>query len=221
MAKLSYAQVYGLARGAGLGRDAAITATAVAFAESGGNSAAVGDVNLQDATWGPSIGLWQIRSMKDDRGTGNVRDATRLKQPSFNARSMATISSNGRDFGPWSVYKSGAYRAHLAAARKAAGGSSGPWPDVPAAGGATGAATGSGGGSGGIRAPHPTRGDTQTAGWDWSPLPGDDGLPGYFDDLLGAAGDEIRGAVLQGVVLASLVALGGTLIVLGAWRAVQ
>lgn len=204
MATFTHAQVYQLARRAGLGRQAAITATAIAFAESGGNSDAVGDKALQDRTWGPSIGLWQIRSLRADSGTGRPRDADRLHEPDFNARAMVSISSQGTTWSPWSTYKSGAYRSHLAAAEKAAHGGGGGYPTGPAA-------------------PVPTRGTGGVAdsGWDWTPLPGDDGLPGYFDDLLGAAGDSVRGAVVQGVVLAALVGLGGSLIVLGAWRAVQ
>lgn len=79
-------------------------AIAIAMAESGGNPNAEGDKTLQNATWGPSIGLWQIRSLKAESGKGTVRDGTRLKDPTFNAKSMASISRNGVDWGPWSTW---------------------------------------------------------------------------------------------------------------------
>lgn len=115
MTTLSPAQLYTLARNAGLSAAAATTATAVALAESGGRSDAVGDVNLQDGTWGPSVGPWQIRTLKAETGTGGPRDITRLTDPATNAASMAAISSGGSNFGPWSTYNNGAYRQFLGA----------------------------------------------------------------------------------------------------------
>lgn len=122
MARLTYAQVYALARRTGLDHPKAIIATAIAGGESGLDPAAVGDRSLQTATWGPSVGLWQVRSLNADTGTGRTRDRTRLADPAFNARSMFSISEGGRDWSPWSVYKSGTYRKHLPAAQAAAGG---------------------------------------------------------------------------------------------------
>jgi hypothetical protein len=113
VATLSPAQIYALARNAGLPAVAATLATAVALAESGGRTDAMGDVGLQDATWGPSVGLWQIRSLKAQYGTGQPRDASRLTDPQFNASSMASISGGGKNFGPWSTYKNGAYKKYL------------------------------------------------------------------------------------------------------------
>ena len=69
------AEIYALARGAGLGHDPAVTATAIALGESGGDPGAVGDLTLQNATWGPSIGLWQVRSVKAEKGTGDDLEA--------------------------------------------------------------------------------------------------------------------------------------------------
>lgn len=114
MSRLTIPQVYALARDAGLDPAAAVIATAIAIGESGLRTDAVGDVALQDATWGPSIGLWQIRSLRAESGTGGPRDATRLTDPRFNARSMASISSAGRSWRPWTVFTSGAWRRHLA-----------------------------------------------------------------------------------------------------------
>lgn len=116
---LSGVQVAALARGAGFVGGALVTAVAVARAESGWRPGAVGDTALVNATWGPSIGLWQIRSLNADRGTGRPRDALRLTDPAFNARSAHTISDAGRNWGPWTVYRTGAYRQFLADAERA------------------------------------------------------------------------------------------------------
>lgn len=113
MTALSPAQLYALARNAGLSATAATTATAVALAESGGRSDAVGDVALEDGTWGPSVGPWQIRSLKAQTGTGGPRDVTRLSDPAFNAASMASISGGGKNFGPWTTYTKGTYKKFL------------------------------------------------------------------------------------------------------------
>ena len=98
-----------LALEAGLPRDHKTlqTAVAIALAESEGRVNAEGDGALQDATWGPSIGLWQIRSLKAESGKGTPRDATKLKDPLFNARSMVAISGGGKNWKPWSVYTTG------------------------------------------------------------------------------------------------------------------
>lgn len=128
MAVLTLGQVVTLARGAGLPPDKAITAAAIAAAESGLRSDALGDTGITNATWGPSVGLWQVRSLRAEYGTGRSRDQARLSDPAFNARAMFDISSAGRNWSPWSVYNSGAYRAHLAAAAAAAGGTSSSTP---------------------------------------------------------------------------------------------
>jgi hypothetical protein len=106
-------EVYQLCRDAGLGHEQAITATAIAWAESGLNPAAVGDMALVDTVWGVSLGLFQIRSLHAHTGTGKERDANRLRDPAFNARSMFAISDGGTDWTPWSVFKNGAYRQYL------------------------------------------------------------------------------------------------------------
>lgn len=120
MPTLTPAQIAAYASSAGLSGTALEIAVAIALGESGGKTDAVGDTALQNATWGPSIGLWQIRSLRAQSGTGQSRDASRLKDPKFNAQSMMEISGGGKNWKPWSVYTSGAYIRHLDAARKAA-----------------------------------------------------------------------------------------------------
>lgn len=119
---LSPREVYDLAIGAGLSPDQAVVATAVAWGESDLNPSAVGDLSLQDGTWGPSIGLWQVRSLKAHRGTGQTRDADRLTDPAFNAQATVEISENGTNWNPWTIYRSGAYQQYLDAVQAAVGG---------------------------------------------------------------------------------------------------
>ncbi len=114
------AQAYALARQAGFDPASAVIAAAIAAGESGLNPAAVGDVTLQDATWGPSVGLMQVRTLKADTGTGRTRDITVLRDPLANMQAAYEISHGGRDWTPWSVYTSGKYRTFLGQARDAA-----------------------------------------------------------------------------------------------------
>ncbi len=102
------------------------TAFAVALAESGGRAKAIGDEGLQNKTWGPSIGPFQIRSLKDPKSSksGQWRDAKRLFDPSFNIKAAWHISNQGKNWSPWSAYSNGAFSKFLddaEAAAKAAG----------------------------------------------------------------------------------------------------
>lgn len=126
---LTYAQVYALALSTGLTPQQAITATAISGQEVNGDRvgapldpAAVGDTDRETAKWGPSVGLWQIRTLRAETGTGRSRDINTLRDPLQNARAMFEISSGGRDWSPWSTYNDGKYRKHLAAATAAATG---------------------------------------------------------------------------------------------------
>ena len=113
MAKLKYRELISVSLSTGLSPDQAVIATAIALAESGGDSDAINRGDAAPPTWGPSIGLWQIRSMPAQSGTGESRDAEQLRDVAFNAKSMYAISNGGTNWTPWSVYKSGAYRKFL------------------------------------------------------------------------------------------------------------
>ncbi len=121
MATLSAGQIAFVAKGAGFSGDSLVTAVAIALAESSGNADAVGDVALQTGTWGPSVGLWQIRSLNVQKNTGGQRDEVANHNPATNAKNAFAISSSGTNFHPWSTFGSGAYLAHIGAARTGAG----------------------------------------------------------------------------------------------------
>lgn len=106
-------EVYDLARAEDLPPDVAAVAVAIAMGESGLDPEAIGDVNLADDIWGPSIGLWLIRSLRADKGTRRSRDADMLMDPYFNTKAMRTLSGNGTDFTPWTVYRTGGYKRYL------------------------------------------------------------------------------------------------------------
>lgn len=111
--KLTGVQIGDYAYGAGFRGESLKIAIAVAMAESGGAIGAVGDIGLQDAKWGPSIGLWQIRSLKEQKGTGRERDELKLYDPTFNAQSAWKISGGGRNWQRWSTFTNGDYKQYL------------------------------------------------------------------------------------------------------------
>lgn len=121
MPRLTFAQTYAYARQAGFDAASAVTMAAIAMGESGLNTDAVGDTTLANATWGPSIGLAQIRTLKADTGKGTDRDVTKLRDPLANMLAAFHISSGGKDFSPWTVYNTGKYRDFLGQAGAAAG----------------------------------------------------------------------------------------------------
>ena len=123
MAKRTASDIYATLVAAGFSKSAAITMTAISLAESGGNPSILGDQGLQTSTWGPSYGLFQIRTLKADTGKGTDRDINALAKSDLRqAQAAYAISGKGLNFGPWSVYTSGSYRQHLATAQAAAKG---------------------------------------------------------------------------------------------------
>jgi murein DD-endopeptidase MepM/ murein hydrolase activator NlpD len=102
--------------------DALKTAFAVALAESGGRSGAIGDESLADNIWGPSYGVFQIRSLKNWRAYNDpYRDATRLRDPRYNIQAALVKSKQGTNWKPWSAYKNGAFTKFLDDADRIAG----------------------------------------------------------------------------------------------------
>jgi hypothetical protein len=131
---LSVNQAAQYARAAGFNGGSLSTALAVAIAESGLRPDAKGDVSLQNGTWGPSVGLMQIRSINAQKGTGGQRDENTNTNPGTNMRNAFAISSGGSNWQPWSTYKSGGYRQHLGRVNAALSSGVGD-PEGPAAAG--------------------------------------------------------------------------------------
>jgi len=100
---------------AGWTADKIDVAQAVAQAESQCFTDAVGDVTLIDAKWGPSIGLFQVRSLRSPQSFGGAdgwRYAFPLRQPFYNAQAALAIT-NGGDWSKWATFVSGAYKQYL------------------------------------------------------------------------------------------------------------
>lgn len=125
MTKRDPGEVYRALVAAGADPAAATTLTAIAGGESGWNDSALGDTSLENSTWGPSFGAFQIRTLKADTGTGSDRDIAWLSQSLANqAKAAEDISAGGSNFSPWTVYRTGRWKDFLAQVRAAVGGSS-------------------------------------------------------------------------------------------------
>ncbi|WP_409181693.1 transglycosylase SLT domain-containing protein [Amycolatopsis sp. VS8301801F10] len=119
MSKLSAGEIAEHAYRAGFRGHALTTAVAVALAESGGNTRAHNGTPPDN-----SYGLWQV-NMLGSLGPARRREFRlhsndELFDADENAKAAWAISGHGKSFQPWSTYTNGAYKSHLAAARKAA-----------------------------------------------------------------------------------------------------
>lgn len=87
-------------------------AKAIGYGESSGYTDAVGDLTLVNEKYGPSIGWFQVRSLRDPMAwsvTDRWRIASALRDPLYNAKAAFAISKGGTDWTPWSVYKNSTY----------------------------------------------------------------------------------------------------------------
>ncbi len=104
-----------------------VIGVAVVLAESGGRTDAKGDVGLQTEKWGPSVGLFQIRSLKAQKGSGGTRDELANLNPATNARHAHVVFTEaGGHWTPWSTFNDHKHdrfmdRAQRAVAAVAAG----------------------------------------------------------------------------------------------------
>jgi hypothetical protein len=77
---------------------------------------AVGDLGIINDEWGPSVGWFQVRSLRDPQ-SGNQADLWRiafaLLHPDYNARAAYVISKGGTDFSLWSTWKNETYKQFL------------------------------------------------------------------------------------------------------------
>lgn len=126
-----------LALQAGFRGEAAVTACALAMAESSLKPDNINHIPA-DGRLGDPMGLFQIRPDSAELGTGKTRDALKLFDPSFNTNSAFVISGGGVNWGPWEAYTNGNYSKYLGDARAAimaAGtptiGGSSPAPGTP------------------------------------------------------------------------------------------
>jgi hypothetical protein len=112
--RLTPSQIYTLLLDGGFSQHDARIMTAIAQAESARDPGAVGDVRLENHTWGPSVGLFQVRTLKAETGRGTDRDIEHLMgNPRAQVTAALHISSHGNNFRPWSTYTSGSYRKFL------------------------------------------------------------------------------------------------------------
>ena len=113
-------------RRAGFSGKALDTAFAVAMAESGGRMDRPGDVGIQTKKWGPSFGMFQIRSLKHWQDYNEpYRDGKRLTDADFNAKSAFTISKGGTNWKPWATYQNGSFLKYIDDAHRAEAGQGG------------------------------------------------------------------------------------------------
>jgi hypothetical protein len=100
--------------------DNRVIGVAVVLAESGGRTDARGDVGIQTSKWGPSIGLFQIRSLKAQRGSGGTRDELANLDPATNARHAHVVFIEaGNRWTPWSTFKHKTHEQFMDRARQA------------------------------------------------------------------------------------------------------
>lgn len=102
---LTAAQIAGYAINAGFPASSIQIATAIALAESSGNTQATN----YDTNGTVDLGLWQINSI-------HGYDSTKLLQPAYNAQAAYDISSGGVNWNPWSTYTNGRYLSFMATA---------------------------------------------------------------------------------------------------------
>jgi hypothetical protein len=103
-------------RAAGFRGEGLRKARAIMLAESTGRPAAH---NTNHATGDDSYGLFQINMLgdlgPDRRRRYGLKSNDDLLDPVVNARVAFQMSKGGKDWSPWSTYKSGAYKKHLGA----------------------------------------------------------------------------------------------------------
>jgi len=108
--KYSYSDLVTLAQNAGFSGNDALTAAAIAMAESSGNPRAYNPETAAGAPEGKgSYGLWQIYLNAHPEFTGQD-----LYDPSTNAAAAySTWTDAGGSFAPWSTFNSGVYAQYL------------------------------------------------------------------------------------------------------------
>lgn len=91
---------------------------AIALAESRGDSDAIGDEDRVNSKWDESIGLFQIRSLKNPNDPKfNEADKLRIKDklfdPVYNAKAAYEISKKGKTWKDWTTFNEGTYKEFM------------------------------------------------------------------------------------------------------------
>lgn len=102
-----------------------ITLAAITEGESGRKINALGDIDIQTGSWGPSGGAFQVRSVKAERGKGTTRDLDRVLTLEGGAQSAVELwnqsVARGKPGGqPWTAWLKGWHTPHLASYTAAA-----------------------------------------------------------------------------------------------------
>lgn len=132
MTTLTARQIARVAYDAGFRGERLVTAVAIAIGESDGRVEIVNSIGC--------VGLWQINQPVHVSAHPKWTRAW-LQNAAHNAEAAAVLSGKGANWNPWSVYTSGSYKSHMAAARAGAQGIGDPPP-----GGGGGRGGGKGGG---------------------------------------------------------------------------
>lgn len=102
MSILSKSQVAGYAQSVGLSGNALTVATAIAMAESGGDTSAINPGSATDREY--SVGLWQVNLLAHPQ-----YNTIQMQDPAQNAKAMYAISGKGTNWNPWGTFTSGKY----------------------------------------------------------------------------------------------------------------
>ena len=87
---------------------------AIVGGESNYRQEAVGDTTIQTSKWGPSVTMFQIRTLKAEKDSGSCRDIVALQASlDFSAQCAYLISGQGTNFNPWTAYLNGSYLRYL------------------------------------------------------------------------------------------------------------
>jgi hypothetical protein len=116
MAKYTEAEIVQILRDADIPEKDIPLMIAIAMAESKGDSDAVGDEKLANDKWDASIGLFQVRSLKNPEKyskADKLRIKDKLFDPIYNAKVAYEISKKGKDWTPWSTYNDDSYKEFL------------------------------------------------------------------------------------------------------------
>lgn len=106
--RLNAQQIAGYAKAAGFSPEFIAEATAIALAESGGETTATNKNNNGSIDYG----LWQINTVH-----GSLLNQGDKFNPLDNAKMAYTVFTRaGKKWTPWTVYNTGAYRAQMGAA---------------------------------------------------------------------------------------------------------